>query len=230
MIHGEYILGDCMNYLHKYNDNTFDIAVVDPPYFTGPEKRRYYGKKISATNIKRMEYNVSDWAGQIPTNEYWQELKRVSKHQIIWGINYFHSFESVPAGRIIWDKCNQNSSFSDCEVALCTLHESVRQFRYMWNGMLQGKSLSEGHISQGNRKLTEKRIHPTQKPVLLYKWIVDTYFKEGWKVLDTHVGSGSSIIAYEDMGFEYTGFEIHKDYYDKSIDRIQKHLSQLSIF
>lgn len=133
-------------------------------------------------------------------------------------------------GRIIWDKCNQGSDFSDCEIAFCSLHDSVRLYRYMWNGMLQGKSVYEGHIQQGNKALNEKRIHPTQKPVNLYRWITQTYIKPGWKVLDTHVGSASSLIAYEESGINYVGFELDEERYKESKERLEAHRAQITIF
>ena len=154
---------DCMDGMKEFPDKYFDLAVVDPPYFTGPEKRGFYGRRVSPIGVKRV-YRVSEeW--KIPEKEYFDELIRVSKNQIIWGCNYF-KYGFLP-GRIVWDKCNGNSDFSDCEIAACSIHDSVRLFRYMWNGMMQGKSVNEGWIQQGNKKLNEKRIHPTQKPVAL---------------------------------------------------------------
>ena len=115
------------------------------------------------------------------------------RHYIVWGCNYFDY--QFATGRIVWDKCNGNSSFSDCEIAATNLFSSVRMFRYMWSGMMQGKSITEGDTMQGNKSLNEKRIHPTQKPVALYDWIFKNYAEPGQKILDTHLGSGSSRIA-----------------------------------
>ena len=134
------------------------------------------------------------------------------------------------SGRIVWDKVNFDNDFSDCEIAYCSMHDSVRLIRYMWNGMMQGKSLKEGHIQQGNKKLNERRIHPTQKPVLLYLWILQNYAEAGWKILDTHVGSGSSLIACEKEGYEYWGFEKDEEYFDETQERIKRHKSQLTLF
>ena len=142
-------LMDCMDGMKQFPDKYFDLAVVDPPYFSGPEKRKFYGNatgtsKHSKTGdyhtVKRVEYSTSDWSDQIPDYDYLKELVRVSNNQIIWGINYF-DFAGYHPGRIVWDKVNLKSSFSDCEIALCTYHESTRYFQYMWNGMMQGKSL-----------------------------------------------------------------------------------------
>ena len=154
---------DCMDVMKRYPENYFDLAIVDPPYFSGPEKRKFYGRKVSPIGVSRLYGETSEW--QIPNRDYFDELFRVSKNQIIWGVNYFDY--SFGPGRIVWDKVNGKSSFSDCEIAYCSLHDSIRLFRYMWNGMMQGKSISEGHIQQGNKALNEVRIHPTQKPINL---------------------------------------------------------------
>lgn len=218
---------DCMEGMKEFPDKFFDIAVVDPPYFDGPNKRKYYGRSESTTKIARRMYDViNDW--DVPGKEYLDELIRVSKHQIIWGCNYF-DYRFGP-GRIVWDKCNGKSSFSDCEIAFSSLHDSVRLFRYMWNGMMQGKSIDEGWIQRGNKRTNERRIHPTQKPVDLYRWIAGEYIKPGWKVLDTHVGSASSLIAYNEAGHQYVGFEIDEKMYQKARERLETEKSQLSIF
>lgn len=213
---------DCMDGMKQFPDKYFDLAIVDPPYFSGPEHRKYYGRKISPIGVQRLYGTLSEW--DIPGEEYFNELKRVSKHQIIWGCNYFNY--PFGAGRIVWDKCNGKSSFSDCEIAFCSLHDSVRIFRYMWNGMFQGKSIDEGWIQQGNKKLNEKRIHPTQKPVNLYRWIIRRYIKPGWKILDTHVGSASSLIAYEEANIPYTGFEKDHLMYQESKKRLEEYIEK----
>jgi DNA (cytosine-5-)-methyltransferase len=208
---------DCMIEMVKFPDNYFDVAIVDPPYYSGPEKRKFYGRKISPIGVQRIYDKSEAWT--VPEREYFDELFRISRNQIIFGCNYFdYSFGS---GRIVWDKCNGSSSFSDCELAYTSFHDSVRLFRYMWNGMMQGKSISEGHIQQGNKKLNEKRIHPTQKPVNLYRWLVQRYLQPGQLVLDTHVGSGSSLIAFEECGLQYIGYEIDKNYYDLAKPRVE---------
>lgn len=131
---------------------------------------------------------------------------------------------------IIWDKCNDGSDQSDAEIAFNSLTRRVDIFRYMWRGMFQGKSIAEGTVQQGNKKLNEKRIHPTQKPVNLYRWICHKYLQKGMKILDTHVGSASSLIAYEEYGLEYVGYEINKDYYDSAQKRLNEFRSQLTLF
>lgn len=217
----QYTNEDCMELMRRYPDNFFSLAIVDPPYFSGPERRRYYGSSVSTTKVKRRSYPVSEhWC--VPTAEYFSELFRVSKNQIIWGCNYYN-FIFPGSGRIIWDKCNGKSSFSDCEIAYCSLHGSVRMFRFMWNGMMQGKSIEEGHIAQGNKKLNEKRIHTTQKPVALYEWLLRKYAKPGDLILDTHVGSASSLIACEKLGFDYVACEIDPEYYKLSSERLEEY-------
>ena len=216
---------DCMEGMKQYPDKYFDLAIVDPPYFSGPERREYYGRKKSPIGVQRFYEPSADW--EIPGEKYFRELGRVSKHQIVWGCNYF--LYHFGPGRIVWDKCNEGSVFSDCEIAFCSLHDSVRLFRYMWNGMMQGKSVKEGWIQQGNKKLNEKRIHPTQKPVNLYRWLIQKYVQPGWKILDTHVGSASSLIAFEEAGLDYVGFEIDSARYHAARQRLEEHRAQLTL-
>lgn len=210
---------DCMDYMKSLPDKFFDLAIVDPPYFDGPNKLGYYGKNISSSGVKRSGYKVKRW--NIPGIDYFNELFRVSKNQIIWGVNYY-PYGCFSSGRIVWDKVNGNSSFSDCEIAYCSLIDSVRMFTYMWNGMCQGKSLKEGHIQKGNKLKNEKRIHPTQKPIALYAWLLSNYAKQGDRILDTHLGSGSSRIAAYRMGFDFYATEIDKDYFEAQEKRFRE--------
>lgn len=216
---------DCMEGMKHFPDKYFDLAIVDPPYYSGQEKRIFYGKKISPIGVKRDYRKINDWA--VPSKAFFLELQRVSKHQIIWGCNYF-DFPFSP-GRIVWDKCNGKNFFSDAEIAFCSMHDSVRLFRYMWNGMNQGKSMEEGHIMQGNKKLNEKRIHPTQKPVVLYDWLLMEYAKPGDKILDTHVGSASSLIACKKAGMQYVGFEKDEGIYQDAVARLNEFDNQMSL-
>ena len=217
---------DCMDAMRAMPDGAFDLAIVDPPYFSGPERRGYYGSRVSKIGVHR-DYPISPtW--KIPGQAYFCELRRVAKRYIVWGCNYFdYGFAS---GRIVWDKCNGDSSFSDCEIAATNCHDSVRLFRYMWNGMLQGKSISEGFVQQGNKALNEQRIHPTQKPVALYTWLLQRYAKPGWKILDTHLGSGSSRIAAYDLGFDFAGYEIDPHYFAAQEKRFADHTAQMTLF
>ena len=185
---------DCMEYMHTLPDKAFDLAVCDPPYFSGPERRRHYGRSISTTRIRRPEYPIgTEW--HIPDDEWFQEVCRVSKEQIIWGINYFH-FTGVPSGRIVWDKCNGSSTFSDCEIASASMIKSTRIFRYMWNGMMQGRSIAEGEIQRADKRTNEKRIHPTQKPVDLYKWLFTRFAPRG----GAYPRHASRLGKFEDRG------------------------------
>lgn len=217
---------DGMKGLKIYPDKFFDLAIVDPPYFSGPEKRRYYGSANSRTGVDRTEYHVFDkW--NVPDHRYFQELERVSKHYIVWGCNYF-DWKFAP-GRIVWDKCNDSSTFSDAEIAATNIFDSVRLFAFMWNGMQQGKSALQGRVMQGNKKLNEKRIHPTQKPVALYTALLSKYAKGGDKILDTHVGSASSLIACHRAGLEYWGYEIDPVMFALASERLEAELTQLRI-
>ena len=202
---------DCMEALRNIEDKYFDLAIVDPPYFSGPERREFFGRSVSPIGVQRLYRESEKWS--VPTTEYFDELFRVSKNQIIWGCNYF-DYQFGP-GRIVWDKCNGTSSFSDAEIAYCS--------------MQQGKSMMRGDIQQGNKALNEKRIHPTQKPVNLYKWLLTKYAKLGDKILDTHVGSGSSLIACCDLGYEYLGFEIDEGYFKAAVKRIEEFNAQTRI-
>lgn len=209
---------DCMDGMRQFPDGFFDLAIVDPPYFSGPERRNFYGTKNSRTGVRRKEYGISE-AWQVPSEEYFRELERVSKHYIVWGCNYF-DWRFAP-GRIVWDKCNGSSSFSDAEIAATDLISSVRLFPYMWNGMQQGLSAADGRTMQGNKRLNEKRIHPTQKPIALYTWLLQKFARSGWKILDTHVGSASSLIACYNADLEAYGFEIDSKRYDEARQRLE---------
>lgn len=219
---------DCMEYMKGLLDNAFDLAIVDPPYFSGPDKLGYYGERTSKTGVTRGAFKkTKEW--EVPGEEYFVELKRVSKNQIVWGVNYY-SIENLGSGRIIWDKCNEASSFSDCEIAYCSCIEHVKKFTYMWNGMMQGKSIEQGSVQQGNKNLNEKRIHPTQKPTKLYIWLLQTFAKPNFKILDTHIGSGSIAIACHDMNFDLVGCELSEHYFELAKNRIEDYQKQLRLF
>lgn len=208
---------DCMELLKATPDKFYDLAIVDPPYFQGVANANFYGAAVSKTGVTRLCSKSDKWDSNIPSVEYFKELIRVSKNQIIWGINYYE-FSNV-TGRIVWDKKNDTSTFSNCEIASCSLIKHVKIFRYEWNGMLQG-----------DMKNKEQRIHPTQKPVKLYEWLLNNYAKQGDKILDTHGGSGSHAIACNNLGFELTACELDKDYYEASIKRIQQATAQERLF
>ena len=200
---------DCMVAMSKMKDKEYDLAIVDPPFFVGPANKDYFNSRIKNTRVENLG-NIPFWKAGIPTKEYYKELVRVSKHQIIWGCNYYEFLQ--PCGRIVWDKINDNTPFSDCELASIDLIKSVRIFRYKWNGMIQQ-----------DMKNKEFRIHPTQKPVALYQWLLKNYAKQGDRILDTHGGSCSSAIACDIMGFDCDVFEIDKDYYEAAVARYERH-------
>jgi len=208
---------DNMLMMARYPDDYFDLAIVDPPYFSGPDKLGYFGANYSKTKVKRQNYKkIGEWG--VPNKDYFNELKRVSKNQIIWGFNYYN-IKNLGSGRIIWDKINDASTFSDCEIAYNSLKEHVKVFRFMWNGMLQG-----------DMKNKEVRIHPTQKPVKLYEWILMNYAKEGDKILDTHRGSASLDIACHNLGFDLVTCELDTDYFNDGNKRLKQHQNQLKMF
>ncbi len=154
-----------------------------------------------------------------PSKEYFDELERISKKRIVWGGNYFLEHLGSTQCLIIWDKGRRGMAFADAEVAWSDIKDSVRIFQYTWNGMLQG-----------DMKNKEERIHPTQKPVALYEWILNRYAKKGDKILDTHVGSGSSRIAAYNLNFDFTGYEIDPVYYELQEKRFEAHTRQLRLF
>jgi len=207
---------DCMEDMARYPDKWFSLAICDPPYFSGPANKDYYNSRITNTRVENLA-NIPIWKAGIPTKEYYRELLRVSIHQIIWGCNYYQFLQ--PCGRIVWDKVNDNTPFSDCELASISLIQSVRIFRHKWNGYLQEDMANK-----------EIRIHPTQKPVKLYEWLLKNYAKPGDKILDTHLGSGSSAIACYNLDFDYVGMEIDKDYFEAGKARLEQHMKQGRLF
>ena len=209
---------DCLEAMKKMPDKYFDLAIVDPPYGIGADKKNSTNKKQSSKSATlSTDYGNQKWDSNVPTEEYFQELIRVSKHQIVWGINYYA--EHFGSGRIYWHKNVTMPTYSDGELAYCSKLNSVKYFEYTWHGMLQQ-----------NMKDKEIRIHPTQKPVALYEWLLNNYAEKGDKILDTHVGSASSLIACHNLGFEYIGFELDPDYYNQATKRLEKHKSQMNLF
>lgn len=213
-------LSDCIDVMSQYSNHHFELAITDPPYFDGPNKSGYYG----AGGVARTKHydTLSTWS--VPDSEYFSALKFVSRHQIIWGANHFaNRFDSASPGWIVWDKMNGASSFADAELAYCSMSRAVRVFRYVWNGMHQGQY-------GGNKRRHEPRIHPTQKPVALYEWILDTYAEAGWSILDTHLGSGSSAIAAINRGYQFVGVELDASMFYAACERIEKHSKQGDLF
>ena len=213
-----------MEVMPSIPDKYFDLAIVDPPYGIGYDKMAHNAGGIKTTKGKayKTEYEYKGWDNERPSKAYFDELLRVSKSQIIWGGNYFS--DMLPPSRcfITWDKRypGLQRTFADCEYAYCSSDLGVaRMFRYVWDGMIQE--------NMGDK---EKRIHPTQKPVALYRWLLTNYAKPDYKILDTHVGSGSSLIACEEGHYQYLGFEIDKEYFDKAQQRLQEFNAQIRFF
>ena len=227
------IHGDGIEALKRMKDNQFEWAIVDPNWGRKQHGGTNRSKLVTQSNGSKLfvkngnHYKKKDWDNKPADQEYFKELIRVSKNQIIWGSNYYS--KNFGSGRIIWDKCNIGSDQSDCEIAYNSSTDRVDLFRYMWRGMMQGKSIQEGHIMQGNKKLNEKRIHPTQKPVALYMWLIDKYTNEGDSILDTHFGSGSIAIACLDLKRNLTAYEIDKEYFDLAVERFNYHKLQLPL-
>jgi len=208
---------DCMDLMDTYPNNYFDLAIVDPPYGIGNIIRHGRGGQQLADNY-HMENRDMSWNEKIPDKEYFAEVQRVSEKQIIWGGNYYANL--LPNSRcwISWDKQNGGSSFADIELAWTSFDKIARIFRFRWHGMMQG-----------DMKNKEKRIHETQKPVALYKWLLQNYAKEGDKILDTHLGSGSIAIACHYMGFDLTGSELDADYYAAMMERVDRETAQMEL-
>jgi site-specific DNA-methyltransferase (adenine-specific) len=209
----DFILGDCMEYMKQMPDNAFELAIVDPPYGIG-------ANRMTLGNGKRKIYRGSeDWDREPPKPEYFSELFRVSKNQIIWGANHFISRIPIDSSCwIFWDKGTGDNDFADGELAWTSFSSTVRKYFKSWVG------------ANAKERNETDRIHPTQKPVALYKWLLKNFAKPGDKILDTHVGSASSLIACHQMGFEYLGFEIDEEYYTKAKERLELAKAQISIF
>tara|TARA_R110002020_G_scaffold4008_1_gene17523 strand:+ start:442 stop:1110 length:669 start_codon:yes stop_codon:yes gene_type:complete len=211
---------DCLPELKRMADNQFDLAIVDPPYGLG--------HKIQITAGGPGIHTVKDWNNNVPSKEYFTELHRVSKNQIIWGCNYYAKYIKA-VGRIVHDKkmddqVNTNFRFSHGDLASCSLQKRITMFRYRWNGNRQGETINWKNTGEN------KRIHPTQKPVQLYEWLLSNYAKPEDTILDTHLGSGSIMLACKKMGFSLTGYEIDKEYFSKAESRFEEFCSQIDIF
>jgi len=207
---------DCMDYMKNVSDNHFDLACVDPPYTD----------KIKYENDYQFEFNDDRWKSRRkttktycvhsvkPTIEYFDELRRVSKNQIIWGGNYFE-LSPTPCV-IVWNKKNGDTYFSDCELAWTSFDSRIKMFEWLWSGFRQEKG-------------KEQRIHPTQKPVALYRWLLQNYAKAGQRILDTHGGSFSSAVACHTEGYEMDICEIDKEYFDAGVKRFKEATCQLKL-
>lgn len=211
---------DCMELLKALPDNAFELAICDPPYgidaantLSGPRRKSGKGAAMKSA------FDKKDWDLNIPDAEYFDQLRRVSKNQIIWGANYMTRHLDGSMGWIVWDKDNGTTNFSDCELAYSSFDSALRKVKITWNGMLQQ-----------DMKNKEVKIHPTQKPVMLYEWLLDNYANPGDKILDSHLGSGSIAIARNNLGFELTACELDEDYYKAACKRIYDATAQERLF
>jgi site-specific DNA-methyltransferase (adenine-specific) len=202
---------DNMELMARYPDNYFDLAIVDPPYGLGIDGQKKSINKNPKHN--RKEHAHKNWDNAIPNKEYFNELFRVSKNQIIWGGNYFTEYLKPTKGWVFWYKGQNDLTMSDGEMAWTSFQSVTRQVE-----------INRAQL------ISQNTFHPTEKPYKLYKWILDKYAKQGDKILDTHLGSGSIAIACHDYGFELTACELDKEYYNKAIERIQNHVNQLKLF
>ena len=200
---------DNMQLMARYEDKHFDLAIVDPPYGINRDGQNN-SRKGNGKGRKGFEFK--GWDNEIPSTQYFDELFRISKNQIIWGANYFTKYLPSSMGWVFWDK-GQRICNSDGELAFTSFQQALRVVNY------------------GRHELSiEGTIHPTQKPIKLYKWILDRYAKQGDKILDTHLGSGSIAIACHDYNFDLTACELDKEYYNKAMQRINNHINQTKLF
>jgi len=204
---------DCMELMKEYPVNYFDLAIVDPPYGIGVDGQKESVRKNP--NYNRKAHDFKGWDSAIPADEYFRELERISKNQIVWGANYFVAhLQKGTKGWIVWDKGQHGLTMSDCELAYSSFNKPTRVFTF-----------NRGLITQKGGS-----IHPTQKPVALYRYLLNEYAKEGDKILDTHLGSGSIAIACHELGFDLVASEIDEDYYNSAIKRIKNSIKQQEIF
>jgi site-specific DNA-methyltransferase (adenine-specific) len=205
---------DCMEYMATLPDKAFDLAIVDPPYGIGIDGQKETVNKNRNPKQKRKSHEHKGWDNAIPANEYFRELERVSSNQIIWGANYFIEHLSLAKkGWIFWFKGQEGLTMSDGELAYSSFDKPTRQVN-----INRGELLKDG------------TIHPTQKPVKLYEWLLTNYAKPSDRILDTHLGSGSSAIAAHNLGFDFVGCELDRDYYEAAHKRFNAHAAQQSLF
>jgi site-specific DNA-methyltransferase (adenine-specific) len=224
---------DCNEFMKGCKENEFDLNLSDPPYginvakmaYTQEENRPCLQKNGTILRVNKNKYKYGNWDSECPKIETFNLIKKTSKNQIIWGINYMPY--RLGNGRIVWYKLNGDNSFSDAEIAYCSYHDKVRLFEFLWSGMIQGKSFENGRVQQGNKKLNQKRIHPTEKPIELYKWILDNYTKPTDTILDCFGGSMSNAIACHMMRRKLTIIELDKDYFDAAINRFSIYESKV---
>jgi len=203
-------LGDSLEALKKMPENAYDLAIVDPPYGINVTKMTLGNGK------KKINRGTTDWDSETPTREYFKELRRVSKNQIIWGANYMTENLPPSMGWVYWDKGTGANDFSDGELAYTSFNRALRSYKVSWVG--------------ANANNGTPRIHPTEKPIKLYEWLLDNYAKEGDTILDTHLGSGSIALACHNRGYNLDAYEIDTDYYMSATNRLRQHQQQLTMF
>jgi len=210
---------DCMNMMREFPDKHFSLAICDPPYGIGFDGDSTLGNNASAkwkNPEKSKRYAIKNWDKETPSADYFTELRRVSKNQIVWGGNYFPElWINGCKGFIFWYKHQPVDNFAKGELAYTSFNKPAQCFDFMYYGNI-------------NRDLVQ--LHPTQKPVALYKWLLDKYAKDGDKILDTHLGSGSIAIACHEYGFELTACELDTEYFEKAVERIKNHVAQQKLF
>ena len=204
---------DNMTLMARYPDNYFDLAIVDPPYGIGAGSNNF---KNGTSNNKTIDFRETDWDNEIPNKEYFDELFRVSKNQIIWGGNYMTEYLPPKSCWLFWDKGTGDNSYADGELAWTSFDGAMRKITKSWVG--------------ANAKNGTKRIHPTEKPIYLYGWIINKYCKEGFKVLDTHLGSGSIALACDMYKVDLVACEIDEKYFNNAKKRLEVEQSQQSLF
>ena len=207
--------GDCIEAMRSMPDNAYDLAIVDPPYGIGMDNQKVRTKPNRPNSYLRKgenQYNGGGWDNERPSMEYWSNLFRVSKNQIVWGANYFCEFLPSGKGWIFWDKLMGENNFSAGEFAF------------------QSIEIRSAKFTEPSMRVQGTRIHPTQKPVKLYEWLLDHYAKEGDRIIDTHLGSGSIAIACHNRGFSLDAWEIDAEYHAAAVKRFEQHKQQLTLF
>jgi site-specific DNA-methyltransferase (adenine-specific) len=230
---------DCMKFMKTLSDKSIDIGVLDPQYGIGESKRTQSrpvtAKQKNGTRLfvsSARKHTAKEWDNERPPRSYFKEIFRVTKNQIIWGGNHFADLLPRSSGWIVWDKVNPESDQSDCELAWTSFPIGVRQIEYMWNGMIQGISFRDGRTGKGDKTKNEKRIHPTQKPIEVYKWIYSDYLQSNTKipkiqsVLDTHLGGGGNRIVCDMLNIDFYATEIDKEYFDLQEERFRQYKAQ----
>jgi site-specific DNA-methyltransferase (adenine-specific) len=221
---------DCMIGMEQFPNQYFDWVIADIPYgidVANMPYTQYQGKGVkqksgSTLALKKEKYELMDWDKQTPPQAYFDEVRRVSKNQIIFGIEYV-DWTGVGKGRIRWNKMVPDKmSFKSYEIVYCSAIDYEMQIDLLWSGMRQAKSAKTPTIMQGDKRLNEKRIHPTHKPRILYEILYQSFCETGCRILDTHLGGGSSRIVAHKMGYEFYGFEINEYYFTRQEERFLK--------